>query len=514
MPTRTRSTRRTTPAVLPPSLQLARNVRVAPSSTSGLAQQEMLWSALKTDCATRTSPLLGRDGLTANSLPLMWTPGRGRTFETVAAAIRQQIADERTAETDVAGNPTSDSTVQWQTLRLHHLDGAMMRLGGAGVPVTEHALGQAVSALTAGGTGPRSGAANLAWQSTMARAIVWLELLATAKRDPTQPLLVRTGYRLRQGLRFNNAPARERVIRAVMTSRSSGIHFDDPALLRVLESVTPAGNFALFERAALGTESRFRVEVADRLTKGGLDLSVSGRNSETGEARLAFAASARIRALDAVVVAHRGVAVLDEADVELASSRGSSERNHTLPTISTAALRETYGLKGNNGDRLTEPQRASIAAQRMAASFKAASEAAVELGRQWDVALKTFAPGCDAFGASGLTAEVQAQVVLDLCEEHGMVLGADRAGIEQVLIDDSRLMSLPHGSAAHMAAAFAVLAARGTATVSEVEGKKVTTFAPRAWGEAHRLQQVAGRWVACGWDRKAHRAAMQESGED
>jgi len=512
---RTARTNRNPQPALTSTLCAAQQVRKtgalpATDLSGGHAVIAAMASSLQLDEVTRVGQLLGRDGLTGDTAPLLWENTRGGTFEEVLAGWEQQVRSERTSM------PDSDRVTDWTQLRVDRRDRAIYRVGGPGAPFTEHALQQLIGAITAGGTGFRSAASALGWASPAAAAQLLVELMAQSKRDRTSPLVVRTGFRLRQGPRAEGSPVRERVIRAILTARASGVHYDDPALMAVLASVTPAGNRAHVARSALGTETRGWVEVTDKTApKTGLDLMVSFRGSETGEARLGFRSSCRIRFLDVVMVAHRGVAVADEQEIEVGTARGASERNHTLPTISSKELRETYNLgPGTNGTRLTEPQRASIAAQRMTASFTQASAAAFELGRQWAGALKTFAPGAGPLDASGGTAEVMAQVLLDLCEEHGMVLGADRAGIEQVLIDDSRLMSLPHGSAAHMAAAFAVLAARGTATVSEVGGKKVTTFQPLTWREAQRLQEVAGRWVACGWDRKAHRAAMQESGED
>lgn len=513
------SSRKTaTASVIPPSaiLSKVREVRRTPTMLpeAAFATVDSVQQLLRADENTRVGGLLGRDGLTEDTNDLLWSQSRGAAFSTVRTTWLQQIAAERVNEV------TSDAAVDFRALRIDRRDGAMFRPGGGGAPYTEHALQQLLGLCTAGGTGFRSAASALGFGSPSVRSLLLMELQATAKRSPLDLVTVRTGFRVRQGVRPVGSPERERVIRAIMTARSSGIHFDDYALQEVLGAVAAPTAAAFIARSQLGTETRGWVQVSDRREKNGLECSVTFRNSETGQARLGFRASARIAALDAVVVAHRGVAVVDERDVELSTSRGASERNHTLPTIATSDLIAEYKLTNvRPGDKLTEDHRASIAAQRMTASFTTASAAAFELSAQWDIALKTFAPGTESMfapaGKTNLDPKVAAQVILDLCEENGMMLGEDRAALGAILIDDARLMQLPHGSAAHVAAAFACIAARGTATKgTDASGKEVTTFEPLPWKEAQRLQEVAGRWVACGWDKKAHRDAMNGPSEE
>lgn len=499
-----------TAPVIPSLFTCAQALRAVPTDYVVLTTRDRLLS--ESERNRRGTVVAGRDGLQRDPRGLEYVGVEGARLNEVLADLERAVDLE----------DCRDVRADWTTLRLDRRDGYLYResrtagealTGGPAIAVTDHSIGQLVGVLTAGGTGWRSTSAAFGGVSPSVRALLLLELQATAKRERSENVVVRTALRQIEesdGVRFG-APSyvmrSERVARAVVTPRHSGAAFDDRNLARVLRSVASGDSRATFLRAELGTESRGWVEVGEKGAHKGLSLAVTFRNSETGQARLSFRGSARISALDAVIVAHRAAYV---EEVTLTTAGGAAERNHTLPTLLTRELSTAHptmpSARFRTGTKLTTADREIIAADRMTASFAQATEASLQLAAAWAVALTDFAPGFVAELFSGTDAATQAEVLLDMCEEFGISLGKDRAALAKVLTDDARLAALSHGSAAHVAACYAVLAAQRTTV--EVDGKTVTSALP--WAEAERLQQAAGRWVACGWDRKAHRAALGE----
>lgn len=135
-----------------------------------------------------------------------------------------------------------------------------------------------------------------------------------------------------------------------------------------------------------------------------------------------------------------------------------------------------------------EERKARVAGQRMTAHVRKVLAGGDRLEAVWDAAMSRFAPGLGLSlskpvqVSASLTA-VGWDVLLDAIEEHGGgFVGEDRAALQKVLTDDSRLAKLPRGSAAHLAAAFAVLGARA-----------------ETMEEAERFQAIVGRWMVEGW---------------
>lgn len=420
---------------------------------------DALHAALSREEALRASPLLTVDGRRANPLPLRWY-GRGQpmgeAFERWAQEIRASTA--------------GDVTVDWRALRLDRRDGALFRAGGAGLPATEHALGQLL-----GVVGPAYGRALPAVVSAMpaAAGVAWVQHVAAAKRGVADPVVLRLG----------RTATGERVVRAAVTPRHSLAAFDDAALAATLLPLVPADAEVGLVRSALGVETRGWASM--RGPDKTVDLTVHWRNSETGQARLGFRGGVCIRALDAHVVGR---------PVEVASEDGATERNHTLPTVATVALQRAYpGLNLPSSGLLSDEHRAGIARERMRASFEGATAASEALASAWAVALTSFPGGRTSAPPRG---EHHVAVVMDALEEAGLAPATElREAFVKVLTDEQRLTALPYLSAAHVAGVYAVLASR-----ADREGVTVT------WEEAERLQRIAGRWAMAGWDAKAHAA--------
>lgn len=255
-----------------------------------------------------------------------------------------------------------------------------------------------------------------------------------------------------------------RALRAVVSGRHSGIHFDDMALIAALQK-TVAGSAPAYCSRTIDATSGYAVLEQ----RGDARASLHWSNSETGCASLEFGAGCYITALDAVV--RNGVTVrtdtgtIEQTSVRVTSAADRSRRAHTLP----------------RKDR-TEAERSRIAQARMAADIAKATEASRALCLGWEVALQTFAAGWDRVGTT-YSRSMAAIVILDLVEEHtprGKF--TDRLALEKVLTDSDRLFALPFGSAAHIAGAYAVLAS----TQTDID-------------EARRLQDEAGRWVTEGF---------------
>lgn len=414
-------------------------------------------AALEAEEALRTDAPHTRDGRRSNPLPVYWA-GAGTPRDAALATWRAAIA----------ASAAGDRTVDWRALRLDRRDGALYRAGGQGLAVTEHALGQLLTIV--GPCYPRA-LTTVTSAAPYVAAAALAEHVAASSRGAADPVVVRLG-------RLNNEP----MVRAVVTPRHSLAAFDDLALARVLEGALPADARVGVSRAALGRETRGWAYVPGP-AQTGLDLSVHWRNSETGEARLAFRAGVRIRALDVHLVSGATVSV------EVAAATGGTERNHTLPTVGTEPLATAHPGAGiRPGVLLTDAQRERIADDRMRASYEGAVAAAEALAAAWAVALTSYPDGVAPQGAFML------EVLEDLMRERGLVpADADLQGLRKVLTDDARLQGLPRYSAAHVAAGFAVLAVS-----RDAEGN------PRTWEEAERLQRLAGRWAMAGWDAKAH----------
>lgn len=425
--------------------------------------------------------LFARDGLLPDPAGLVWY-GLGRGSPSWGEALQQWGVQRRAAQ-------AHDTVVDWRTLRLDPRDGALWRLGGKGnaLPLTQHALGQLVGVLRSEGSA-RGLAGLLEWLSPGGRAEVLAEVMAASRRGPRDPLVVRTACMPASRV---GVPTLTREVRAIVTPRHAGAHFDDGVLAGRLAVLASAESAGAVYRAPHATETRGWVEL-DR-TGEGLRRVVSFRNSETGQARLGFWGSARIVAVDGLMVSPGAalveVGVLDAGD--------KHERNHTLPTVGTPQLHEMYGVPSSG--KLTEEHRRSIAEQRIDASYRAATERATALRVAWTEALVAYPAGLSPSAHASESPEARADVLLDLLLGEGLLLDTTREALRAVLVDEKRLSNLPWGSAAYLAAAYAVLAQRGT--VDEKTGQRLHV----AWSDAHQLQVVAGRWVLARWNLREHR---------
>lgn len=497
------------PPILTPSAYRTLQERRG-NTANDVAQHQAL------DEASRSNvPFVG-DALVSDPPGLLYAPMERRTRDETLQLWREAIRAEVLPDTEA---------VAWQSLRLDRRDGALYRPGGHGSPLTRHAMVQAFGLLTAG-TSARGVASAAQWASPFARAGLLLDAVANCVRDtddPSDQLVVRR-YRRAEVRSPSGALVRAAcpsVIRAVLSARHALRQYDDPVLARLVERHTPEQAPVYVRRAEGGSETRGWALVKEQA---GLKLGVSFRSSETGQARLSFRAAASISCVDAVLTGARalGVAEGTETQVQVASARSASERNHTLPTVSTKDLQDRYGVATAPGGKLSPSERQSIADQRLDDSWRVALADAETLAVQWEKALRSFPKGFEpsslpdirALSNADTTADT-ASVLMDLLEENGLAPeSTDRAALESLLADDKRLTQLPRYSAAHVAAAYAVLATspasdfqrddKGEVKKSK-DGKPLTQPAIRSWDDAARLQTVAGRWVAAGWNVDEHR---------
>lgn len=387
---------------------------------------------------------------------------------------RAQISAENLQDVEFCyyRTPSIDSKgTRWEGIELRETDGALIRRPGAeALAYTEHAWRQLVNVLMQEiPNKPRGPSDTLRWLSPRVRRQAFRDLRDRSRRPEgsKHPLLLRSFIDRQTGVR---------ALRAVVTGRHSGEHFDDLALSRVFDRI--------IEKVAAKADA-FIVRGIN-LTRGHIVLDRAGdvaatlafRNSEVGGASLEFAGGCYIRTLNAVL--HRSAGVGVEMDLEpatsavLITSAGSSHRRaHTLP-------------------RGSEEARAALAAKRMTESITRASTAARDLCDAWREALEAFPPGRDAIAAMG-NREAAADVLLDLIEEFEGLEAPLRLQLRSTIIDEQQLLGLPFCSAAQIAGAFAVAARREVDFEAAIElrdraarwvqqpfGKKRQPRAPRA----------------------------------
>lgn len=350
--------------------------------------------------------------------------------------------------------PTGDAL----GFRLRQSDGAFLRrrVNGA-IAIHPHAWGQLCSLLMTGHPTPcRGGVARaFAWLSPPARAVAFADLSSRSVRSEgaKSPVLLRSHVDPRTGLR---------ALRAVVSGRHSGVHFDDLALIAVLRRGAhlgiPGDATAHVYR---GVERTYGDVVLDPSQ----DCSpvLSWINSEVGASSLAFSAAAVIRAVGLIRFAGATQTDTREVEVELrvASEHGASRRSHTLPRVGRS-----------------EDERAHIAHDRIAESIVTATTAARELAGRWEYALKSFPTDLPVRPSDP---HVAAAVLGDYLAESGRIAEEHLAGIQSIL-GDERIQSIPWGSSAYMASAFALLATQQESLES-----------------TRALQVLAGEWVRSGW---------------
>lgn len=374
---------------------------------------------------------------TFSSLTTSWDETRTAWL----ARIEQDRCED--AELTYWRTPTAYSATG---LFLSPTDGGLSRGGGTS-NITPHAWRQLVNLLNNSPTAPRSPADAFGWLTPPIRAQAFAELRdrSTRKEGPGHELL----------MRFFNYQGR-RTLRAVVSARHSGIHFDDVALVKFLDETLTKSDATFVSRgvdfthgyAVMGSQnSDGKPETAAR-------LALSFSNSETGAASLGFAGACHVRAINAQL----------RCTVDIVNAKGRTRRSHTLPRA-----------------RRSEEERAAIGQERLTGDIAEALTASRALAQAWDAALTTYAPGWGPITGQPMNA---APVVLDIIEElTGFESAEERTALEAVLTSGA-LDSLPTLTAAHVAGAFAVLASNST-----------------SWSEAHRLQGIAARWVLKGFEK-------------
>lgn len=422
----------------------------------------------------------GCDALRREPDPATYRTSPSATWREVSAEWGQRIDAEQLVDVAVAYYRSRE---RWH---LRPTDGALVRGNGQPLAWQPRAWASALSLLAQEiPNKPRGPASPIGFLSPEVRTLAFGDFVERSRRGEGElkhSILLRTHLAtLRNAagalmVDENGAPLRFRTLRAVLSGRHSGIHFDDSALRDVLEERVDHDAPAYVSR---GTDETHGVVTLDR--EGDARATLHFRNSETGAASLTFGAACYLSVLDATVRrGGEGLQVGTDLDVDerdlrrehteqerralVASAHGAHRRRHSLPTGA-------------------ESMRAEVARGRIAASFDAASADARALVGQWRDALRRFPAGL-AHTFHPAAREEAAAVVLDAVEEQASrkVTAADREALRRVLVDEARLEKLPFLSAAHIAGAFACIA-RDTAD----------------FDEARRLQALAGEWVERGW---------------
>lgn len=362
------------------------------------------------------------------------------------------------------------------TLTIDPRDGALCR-GAGGMAYTDRAHSQLVALMRAG---MPAGEANLQRaHATDTRSLMWRDVVKASKRPRSDGAVLRT---------FQTWVGRVavRAARAVV-SEIHGLHdTDDLAVAKVIDALPERPTSARVSRQWNHTYASFQLESGDADVRFAFAMS----NSETGAGSLTFEGAISIAALDVEVILPSGEKYARQ--VQIASEAGRTRRRHTLPRFDA-----------QSGSRLTPVQRTAIARQRIAEDVESALDGARVLAKRWALAKADVHPRAVALAQLAVGEAAGAAVLADAFLEIGGVLGRiaeefmkarvanDSAGTQTlrelatVIADDQRLKSLPHGSAAHMGAALALLA------VSKA----------RSWEEARALQAQAGAFIMDGWPR-------------
>jgi len=392
-----------------------------------------------------------------------------RTSTTAAHSTHTRSLTEVVAEWQAqitAENLTDVEVVHWRSpseygtagLFLRTTDGALMLRSGAPRGFTARGWAMLVNLLMHETPGRPSGTANvLAWLSPENRSLAFEEVKARSVRqeDAKHPLFVR----MYSPIGHNGI----RAVRAVLSGRHSGIHFDDAAIASYLLKKFEGSAQAHVSRSTDATAGYLILDDAKTV---GLAAALSFANSETGASSISFSGGARITAVGALVsVPEKKRAAL------IASARGSTRRAHTLPRV-----------------RVTEVERANIATTRLDHDVNAATDAAIALCSKWEAALVSFPSSFAAGALSGtgaLPAEFGALAVDMILERSKLDVTEElRARLTSCVTTNEALAAsgLARMSAAWVAATFALLGADETTA----EGHKA-------------LADEAGRWVIDGW---------------
>ena len=365
----------------------------------------------------------------------------------------------------IGGEQLQDFKVpEWRALCIDPRDGAIVR-GKGGLAYTPHAMGQLYGLLLQKNREKPSGVWGVdSWHHPEAFALDFDDCVMRSKRPGEDEMVFRT---------FVDPVSGERALRAAVSGRHSGHLLDDLAVISRLDRFLSDKLPAVYGRGINETHG-----YAYLANEGPLVASLHWRNSETGCARIGFTGGVVLRFLDSVVLQGRmGVGIdpeevdtiTDTRAVTLVDDRTRTARNHTV------------ARKGQGGRYLTEAERQAIANERIDHDMALAVHTAGQMVEQWKLAIAAFPDGMNAEAAK---ASLPMEVLADLVEETRGLGKDDKPALLKILTDEKRLAEVPHGSAAHIAAAFAVLAARST-----------------SGDEARRLQTLAGDWLMDGWKR-------------
>lgn len=354
-------------------------------------------------------------------------------------------------------------------------DGALCR-GGGGLAFTPRAIQQLVSLIRADkpydkftaytkGSCPAGATAQcLRWEDPATRAAHFADVMSKTQHVKAGGKGQRRGKGEVQLRKFRDPSSGLPALRAVVSDIHALTHTDDKAVVAVLDSLKRPVAKAFITRRCDETYASF---VLDSKENDSVSLGFTLRNSETGGVSLQFGGSLLINTLDTVVMMPSGRQY--EKSITVANANARTKRRHTLPRFSSVT-----------GDRLSETARAAIAHSRIDADIQTALNGSIELAEAWDVACEDIHPLALA-AAEQTDDKFIAQVLGDLLKERGFAELSD--DVVKVIVNDQRLTKLPKGSAAHMAAAFAVLAADGTRDIDS----------------AQTLMQHAGAFILAGW---------------
>lgn len=394
-------------------------------------------------------------------------PAQGSAAYTASLPFMTALAQWRTLITDQRLFDENVSTLH--NMSVDPRDGALCR-GKGGAGYTPHAWSQLVSLMRA--SGAPTGLGNVTrWLAPLTRHHAWTDITRTSLRPRAEEGVMRMMWVRPNGPTSLAIP----VMRAVVSGRHSLTHFDDLAVLLTVGNLEEKPQRARISRGWDETHATFDLDSG----QSDVGLSFYMRNSETGCAALSFSAALRIAALDAAVVMPSGEKY--ERVVRLAASNeASTRRRHTLPR------------KAGEG-RVSEENRSRIAKERIGVDITTALAGARVLAARWEVAkgevFGGLVPLCKATEADDYAVRVLTDAMLeaglaDVVEVEGLV-----KRLAKVIADDARLRKLPHGSAAHFAAALAVVADDGTSTGA------------RSWDDVVATQKLSGQVLMNGWPK-------------
>lgn len=367
----------------------------------------------------------------------------------------------------IAGERLADVTIpSLFNLAVDYRDGALTR-GGGGMAYTPHAWSQLVSLFKVNKSAIPDGIASVdRWHSPLTRHHCFEDIKRASRRPQAEECVLRAFVTTREGRSYPT-------VRAVVSGRHGLKDTDDSNVIRVLQQLEELPVEGRVSRGWDQTYGSFVLDSGDSDVRLGFAFS----NSETGCGSIAFNGSITIRALDVEVMLPEGQRF--EHLVTIASAANGTRRRHTLPRYDS-----------RSGRRLSDSQRTAIAANRIGEDVDKALNGARVLAQRWGLARADVLP--IAVKVATVAGDDAGAAVLQdvLCEagyEH-VFTALNKEGLKElakVIADNSRLMSLPHGSAAHMAAALALMA------VSK----------ERTWEETRELQALSGQFVMEGWKR-------------